>query len=194
MRQNRKIQTDLFGRESEFAKKSDRFGGNQRTTRASRKFRPVSTKSSMHLVMKSLRAKGPWSFLTPKNKIEIKRLVSDQSSKHGVQILSWANGGNHLHIHLKVKTTARYKRFVRALSGAIAMKISGASKTNKLKQKFWTQSPFTRFVHGIRDFLSLKDYLEINSIEGFGFLRPDAKLYIGEINRSRQRFRQEAKI
>lgn len=183
-------QIDLF--KKEFAKKSDRFGGNRRTTRASRKFRPVSTKTSMHLMLKSLLARGPWSFLTPKNKRIVGQVLQEQSQNHGVQILSSANVGNHLHIHLKVRSNGAYKAFVRAISGAIALKVTGANKTNKLKTKFWTQSPYTRFVHGVRDYLRLKDYIEVNLIEGFGFPRKAAELYMTEINRARQRFREAA--
>lgn len=186
-------QADLFAG-TKFSKKADRFGGNRRTTRASRRFRPVSTKTSMHLILKSILAKGPWSLLTPKNKRMVKEIVREQSQRHGVQILSWANGGNHLHLHLKVKSNSAFKSFVRAFSGVIALKVTGASKINKLKQKFWTQSPFTRFVHGIKDYLRLSDYIEINNIEGFGFNRKGARLYIGAINEMKQRFRDIARL
>lgn len=185
-------QTDLFAKTSH-AKKADRFGGNRRTTRASRQFRPVSTRTSMHLILKSLQARGMWSLLTPKNKRVVREVVNEQSRKHGVQLLSWANGGNHLHVHLKVKSNASFKAFVRSLSGIIALKVTGASKVNKLKQKFWTQSPYTRFVHGVKDYLRLSDYIEINNIEGFGFCRKGARLYIGAINEMKQRFRDIAR-
>ncbi len=186
-------QIDLFAA-TKYARKTDRFGGNRRTTRASRRARPVSTKRSMHLILKSFLARGAWSLLTPKNKRIVLAVVKEQSQKHGVQILSWANSGNHLHFHLKVKSHASYKAFVRAISGIIALKVSGANKLNKLKQKFWTQSPFTRFVHGIKDYMRLSDYIEINSIEGFGFTRKSAELYIGAINEMKQRFRRIARM
>lgn len=183
-------QSDLF--KKEFAKKPDRFGGNRRTTRASRKFRPVSTKTSMHLILKSLLAKGAWSFLTPRNKRIVKAVLKDQAEKHGVQILSSANVGNHLHIHLKVRSNLAYKAFVRATAGAIALKITGASKLNKLKARFWTQSPYTRFVHGIQDYMRLSDYIEINEIEGFGYSRKGAELFIRGAVATRQKFRAAA--
>lgn len=172
----KKEQSDLF--EKDFAKKPDRFGGGTRTTRKSRKFRPISTRQSMHLMLKSTRATGQWSFLTPKNKRIVKSLLKAYSFKHHIQILSAANAGNHLHIHLKVQSALAYKRFVRAFSGAIAMKISGASKIKKLKNKFWTQSPYTRFVHGVRDFLRLRDYIRVNILEGFGVPRLQAEYII----------------
>lgn len=143
-------------------------------------------------MLKSLLAKGAWSFLTPKNKRIVKSVLETQAVKHGVQILSSANVGNHLHIHLKVRSNPAYKAFVRALSGALALKITGASKVNKLEQRFWTQTPYTRFVHGIRDYMRLSDYIEINEIEGFGYSRKGAELFIRAAASARQKFRAAA--
>ncbi len=190
MSRSSSLQTDLFeypesigvvGHKSKrlpFAKKPDRFGGNQRTSRASRKFRPISTKTSMHLNLKSTQAVGKWSFLTPKNKVLIKKLLKAHSQKYNIQILSSANVGNHLHIHLKTRTTQGFKAFLRAFSGAVALKVTGASKINRLKNRFWTQTPYTRFVHGLKDYLKLRDYLRINIIEGFGAPRRQAEYMI----------------
>ncbi|MCE3010561.1 MAG: hypothetical protein LW875_08110, partial [Proteobacteria bacterium] len=51
-----------LGFSPQFEKKfSDRFGGGKRTTRSSRGQRPLSTKASMHLILKSDLAKGKWS-------------------------------------------------------------------------------------------------------------------------------------
>lgn len=175
----KKDEIDLI--DKEFVKTPDRFGGGARTTRKSRKFRPISTRQSMHLMLKSTRATGEWSFLTAKNKRLVKSMLKAYSLKHHIQILSAANAGNHLHIHLKVQSVLAYKRFVRAFSGALAMKISGASKIKKLKKRFWTQSPYTRFVYGVRDFLRLRDYMRVNILEGFGELNLQSE-YILKLN------------
>lgn len=187
------VQSDLLAK-TKFARKPDRFGGGQRTTRASRTFRPVSITKSMHLIMKSGHAKGAWSFSTPKNRRMITRLTKSFAEKYGVKVLSAANAGNHLHFHIKVKSPGTFKAFLRALSGAIAIKVTGASKVNQLKTKFWTQTPFTRFVHGIQDFLRISDYLLVNKAEGFGHSRQVAELFIKNVNRARQKFRVAAGI
>ena len=154
-----------------FAKKSNRFGGDQRSTRNSRTYRPITTRQSMHLVLKSKHAKGDWSFLRPRNKAIITALLKKYSKVFGVKIFSSANVGNHLHLHAKFQSHQAYKSFIRVLSAAIALKITGASKINKLKERFWTQSPYTRFVFGIKDFLSISDYIKVNQLEGFGHPR-----------------------
>ncbi len=165
MPRSRSMQSDLF------AKKSNRFGGNSRTTRESRTFRPITTKQSMHIVLKSKLAKGNWSFLKPKNKQIVAGLLKKYAKIMGVQIFSSANVGNHLHLHLKFHSHSSYKRFIRTLTGAIALKITGASKKNKLKERFWSQSPYTRFVFGIKDFMRMSDYIKVNILEGFGHPR-----------------------
>ena len=175
---SQKAKRPLKVKKSQFAKKPDRFGGNLRTTRASRTFRPVSTKTSMHLNLKSTQAVGKWSFLTPRNKVLIKKLLKAHAQKYNIQVLSSANVGNHLHIHLQTRTTQGFKAFIRAFSGAVALKVTGASKINKLKNKFWTQTPYTRFVHGVKDCLKLQDYLRINILEGFGVPRRQAEYMI----------------
>jgi REP element-mobilizing transposase RayT len=158
-------QTDLF------AKKSNRFGGDARKTRASRFFRPIATKQSMHLILKSAHAKGDWSFLRPRNKVIVAQAIKKYAEAFGVKIYSSANVGNHLHFHAKFHTHRSYKDFVRAIAGAIALKVTRSSKIKTLRERFWTQTPYTRFVFGVTDFLRIKDYIKVNQLEGFGHSR-----------------------
>ena len=117
----------------------------------------------MHLVMRSSKAKGEWSFLRPKNKKRVKEIAFHHSKKYGVQIFSLANVGNHLHIHLKLSNRYSYRPFIRAISAAIAMAITGASRWSPLKKsakdRFWDYRPFTRIVVGFRALLGLRDYI-----------------------------------
>lgn len=169
-------QTDLF------AKKSNRFGGDARKTRASRLFRPISTKQSMHLILKSTQAKGAWSFLRPRNKAIVALAVRRYAEMFGVKIYSSANAGNHLHFHLKFHSHSMYKSFVRGLAGAIALKVTGSSKLKPLKERFWTQTPYTRFVFGVTDFMRMSDYIKVNQLEGFGHSRGFAEYVVKNWN------------
>jgi REP element-mobilizing transposase RayT len=136
----------------------------------------------MHLVLRSSKAIGNWSFFRPANKNKIASIVQKFSEKYGVKILSFANVGNHLHFHIKLGNRFAYKPFIRAVSASIAMAITGASRWNPLKKKpgdrFWDYRPFTRVIVGLRDFLGLRDYIEINQLEGFGMERPQAKFFL----------------
>jgi hypothetical protein len=45
-------------------------------------------------------------------------------------------------------------------------------------QKFWDYRPFSRIAFGFKAFLTLKDYLEINRLEGHGYERGQARFLI----------------
>jgi hypothetical protein len=86
-----------------------------------------------------------------------------------------ANVGNHLHFQIKIQNRFTYKSFIRAVTGSIAMNVTGKnrwsegdSSENNDKLKFWDYRPFTRVVIGLRNFLNLKDYIAINRLEGIG--------------------------
>lgn len=149
--------------------------------------RPLAVHQTMHLVLRSTKAKGTWSFRQPKNSREISRIVSKFATKYGVRILSLANVGNHLHFQIKLANRYTYRPFIRAITSAIAMKITGYSrwnpghKNNPESTGFWDRRPFTRIIDGgLRAFLNLKDYIRINQLEGFGFQRDVARLIVSE--------------
>ena len=145
--------------------------------------RPLDTKHTMHLVLRSSKAVGDWSFWKPKNKEKISQIIQKFSQKYGVKICSVANVGNHLHLQIKLSNRHGYKPFIRAMSAAIDMAVTGASRWNPLKKepkdRFWDHRPFTRVVIGLRVYLNLKNYIDINQLEGFGFARPQARFFIG---------------
>lgn len=155
------------------------YGGTYRNTRAGRlRPRPVSCSHSMHLVMRSTVARGEWSFWAPKNRRKIEIILKRFSNKHSVKILSMANVGNHLHLHIRVIRFAGYKRFIRATTSAIAMAVTGRSRWKpnpKSTKRFWDLRPFTRFVIGSRDFSNMRNYIRINQLEGLGYPRAAAR-------------------
>lgn len=144
--------------------------------------RPLSTKETLHLVLRSSKAITNWSFKTPKNEKIISQIVSSFAETHGVQIISMANVGNHLHMQIKLRHRQDYKKFIRAITAAIAMKITGMSRWISKESlgltKFWDYRPFTRIVKSFTARLNLRDYIEINKLEGFGYHRGEARFLI----------------
>ena len=134
----------------------------------------------MHLVLRSSKAKGEWSFRTPKNRKLLVRLVSKFSARYGVRVQSCANVGNHLHFQIQLTNRHSYRPFIRALTGSIAMAITGVSRWSKKtwSGRFWDYRPFTRVVVGFQALLRLKDYIAINRWEGRGFDRDEARYVI----------------
>ena len=160
-----------------FKRGKEAFGGDLLTTRAERaRRRPLSTTHTMHLVLRSSQAKGDWSFR--KHAAVINRLLRKYADKFGVRIISFANVGNHLHLQVKLSNRHVYPAFIRALTGGIALAITGANKFRKLSQRFWDRRPYTRIVIGYRAIRILRDYIGINTLEGAGWEREQAEFHI----------------
>jgi REP element-mobilizing transposase RayT len=133
-----------------------------------KEYRPLSEKKWIHLTLKSEKAKGSWSFLTPKNRQIIRKILTEKSKKWGVQITEVVNVGNHLHIKLKFKYREGFQNFLRSTTAQIARKITNAKKGNKLKapsenqNKFWQGLAFTRVLKTSFEELQLKGYFKAN--------------------------------
>jgi len=97
-----------------------------------------------------------------------------QLAKHwGVRIYRFANVGNHIHLLIKVPSRAIWRRFIRELSGGIAVIVTGARKGSSLTKNesgrgFWDGLVFTRIVKFGRDFFGVKTYLAKNLFEAAG--------------------------
>jgi REP element-mobilizing transposase RayT len=164
-----------------FPKRSKSYGGVLLNKRENRTYgRPISTSQTMHLVLRSSQAVGAKSFKTQSNKSAINKILTKFSVKYGIRILSLANVGNHLHLHIKIARRVGYLCFIRAVTAAIAMHVSGRNRWNKTSSntKFWDYRPFTRIVEGFRALLNMKDYIQINQLEGLGVPRHQAHILL----------------
>ena len=171
-----KLQLTLFSE-----KFHQSYGGILRKKAKNRRYRPLSSKDSMHLVMRSSQAKGEFSFRSPQNFKKVSEFIESFSKKKGVRILSVANVGNHLHFHIHITNRTLYKAWIRGLASGIAMIVLGREGFRKLKQrkiKFWDYRPFSRVVQSFRAFETVKEYLKINQFEGHGINRVKATLLV----------------
>jgi REP element-mobilizing transposase RayT len=180
---NRKAQLSLL------KKQPSAYGGELLKTRKGRATaRPLSTKFTMHLVLRSSKAKGKMSFRNFKK--EITQILEKFGSKFGVTIVRFANVGNHIHLQIKLSNRFTYRPFIRAITAAIAIKVGGRNRWNSSevkKGKFWDLRPFSRIVDSFKGFLNLKDYIEINELEGFGYTRADARWEVALDRERRQK-------
>jgi len=144
--------------------------------------RPLATKHTMHLALRSTKAVGDRSFLKKATAHKIQLILKKFATKYGVKLISVANVGNHLHIHLKLFNRHTYAPFIRATTSAIAMAATGVSRSKTLVKlgikKFWDYRPFTRIVIGLRGWLSMQDYVAINQLEGRGYSRMSAQAHV----------------
>ena len=181
-------------------KQKSAYGGSLYTTREGRKrTRPLAVRNTIHLVLRSSKAKGAWSLKNPKHEPEIRRIVKKFAGRFGVRVLSLAVVGNHLHFQIKLSNRFLYTPFIRAIGSAIAMAVTGINRWSKASTKqtilpdkqasqvapktakrlsFWDGRPFTRVVESFQGFLNLRNYIQLNYIEGYGYKRDEARFIL----------------
>ncbi len=130
--------------------------------------RVLSTKSAIHLVLKSEFATGPNSMLQKQNAKKIDGLIRHQAKLCGVKIYHLVNVGNHLHIVILITKHHLYPKFIRAITGLIARHVMkrqrGPENLTKLKKEiqFWVARPFTRIIAWGRDYTYVRKYMKKN--------------------------------
>ncbi len=152
------------------------YGGILRKRLRGRGRRTISTRFSMHLVLRSSLARGVWSFVRPANRRLITHVLAKHAAATGVEILGVGNAGNHLHLRLRVPSREQYQHFIRAVAGEIALKIKRLGPT--IRRNFWDHRPFSSVVATINYVNRLTDYIKINHLEGHGFVRSFARLVV----------------
>jgi hypothetical protein len=155
-------------------------GSFQRTRWGRSRRRIVSPTQTMNLTLRSTQARGLWSFRHPKNRHAIEQLSLKFSARFDVRVLRLSNVGNHLHFHVLFPGKKAYVKFIRALTAAIAIAITGGTRWTKARpKKFWDLRPFTRVILTVMQFKAFDAYLDLNDLEGDGFPRKAARWLIG---------------
>ncbi len=142
-------------------------GGKRKTARA------IDTKSPMHIVLRSSRARGALSMLHPKKRDPVDTRAHHIARRHGVRIYRFANVGNHLHLLVKTPTRIAFQRFLRELTGVIAALMTGATKGSP--GRFWDGLAYTRIVTWGRDLKNIEQYFIKNIFEAAGLLTRRAR-------------------
>jgi REP element-mobilizing transposase RayT len=142
--------------------------------------RAIDPKQLLHTVLRSSRARGPWSMLHSRNCARVDDATRRIARKHGVRLYRYANVGNHLHLLVKTPSRTVFKNFLRELAGGVSMIVTGSKKGHALakagdQRGFWDYLPYTRIVSWGRDFENLKLYFVKNLFEAAGLLTPRAK-------------------
>jgi REP element-mobilizing transposase RayT len=133
--------------------------------------RALATSCTMHIVMRSIRAKGEWSMLKKRHKSKIAFLLRDTAKRYGIKLHGFQNVGNHLHIHVQTPSRRAWQNFLRVLPQRIMFAVTGARRGNP-KGRFWTLLAFSRIVEWGREYAALKLYFWKNSLEALGLPRP----------------------
>lgn len=151
--------------------------------------RPLAANKPVHLVLKSQKAIGSWSFLTPKNRQAVWDIIQRKAKKFGIRIADYANVGNHLHMNLRFSSRENFQNFLRAITCLIARKITGAKK-GQAKGRFWEGLAFTRLLKTSFELKQLKGYFEANRVESTR--GPAARQrFLDAFNRTVKKFHRE---
>lgn len=122
------------------------FGGTLLQKSHAKTARPLSLKRGIHVALHSGQARDEWSFKTARNRRLIQQVVRNQAKKYGISLREIVTHGQDLHLLIKLKSRSSFAPFIRAVSGMLALMITGAGKTRALKKKFWDFRPWTRIV------------------------------------------------
>lgn len=182
-------------KQQSFFKFQKKFFGGALLKGKRKSLRPLSSKDSIHFVMRSCWATGKDSFLATQNRKAVDRIITHFAKKFGVKIYERAINGNHIHLLLKVTNRVLYRAFIKAVSGKIASHVMGNQsfklftqsrldsewgdgarahsrecKTPQKDQGFWEFRPFSRIVSWGKDFKTCVAYLRQNILEALGFV------------------------
>lgn len=173
-----------------------RFFGGRLLHGKRRTARPLSSKEPLHIVMRSSWAHGAHSFLRPRNKNEIQRLIIITAKKYEITVYQRALAGNHLHLVVRAPHRRNYKTFVRVLSSRIASHVmhnqsfqvfrryvlrqepgdpssqshQAITEPQGLEQQFWQFRPWSRVLSWGRDYRTCCAYVVQNTLEALGFI------------------------
>lgn len=153
-------------RQLSFMKNPIEFGGSLLQGKR-KEARPISTKTPMHVILKSEQAKGLCSFINHRSALEV--ALSKISEKFRVRIYDKSVNNNHIHIIARFKTRADYKAWIRMLAAEIVRII--ARRMKKPLKNFFTFRPYTKIISWGRQFEAGLNYIILNQMEYFG-LRP----------------------
>lgn len=174
-RQEKQHSLPGFGKKSETTKHGGELAKGKRKTR-----RPFDPKQALHVVLRSSKARGERSLLSPRHCDHIRGLVDRLKKRWRVSVYRYANVGNHLHLLIRAHSRADWQGFIRELAGGIAMLVTGARKGHALARSrstelpesaqrgFWDHLVFTRIVRWGRDFATTASYVSTNLWEGLG--------------------------
>lgn len=132
--------------------------------------RPLSTKETVHLVLKSAQALGAKSMLHTYNVNKIDEIIRTHARLCRIRIYHLVNVGNHLHLVIKLDDRKEFSKFVRVITGLIARQVLKAqrgpaaesSAVAHKKTQFWVARPFTRLIAWGRDYEYITRYMKKN--------------------------------
>lgn len=163
----------------QLGKKSTKSAHGGDLTRGRRKGpRPLCIRRSLHVVLRSDKAKGYRSLNNNRKQVEL--IIKKSASRFQIRVYSFTLNHNHIHLSLLGKTRQNLQNFFRVLAGHIAQEIlrkyplpiiaGNAPKKVKYRRKFWNELMFSRIITWGREYKSVIKYIELNHFEALGII------------------------
>lgn len=151
------------------------YGGSARLGR--RKIqRPFDRKRPMHLVFRSSKARGPWSFLHRRHKEVIRGILGELCQRFAVKLHSFENVGSHLHLVVKIPGRRELRAFLRVFAQRVMFAVTGARKGDP-KGRFFDGVAYSKVVNFGGELRELKNYLSESAREALGVLSGDIRAW-----------------
>ena len=159
----KKAQTSCFQDWKEKETVTTSHGGE--TAKGRRKTRrPLDSRKSLHLVIRSSKATGELNLLRPRNRKIVDEVVKKQSARFGIRIERFANVGNHCHFMLRFRGREYFPNFLRTVTTLISRKVTGARKGGAFG-RFWDALAFSRVVTSKYAEQVLRSFIQGNIVE-----------------------------
>ena len=126
--------------------------------------RPIDVRGSLHVVLRSGRARESWSLRKQMNANIVEGALRRFTRRFGLRVYGFANAGNHVHILLRSPCRLAVQNFLRAFAGVVARRVTGARKGWAVG-RFWDFLSYSRIVRWGRDFRGVRSYVVQNELE-----------------------------
>lgn len=143
--------------------------------------RPLNSKKSLHIVLKSNHAIGGRCLFRHKKMILF--VMRKACSLFRVKVYNFAIAGNHIHLLVKGSSREDVQNFFRVLAGHSAQNIlklypmkkrGGAPDLKpgceKNRRKFWSYLIYSRVISWGREFQVVSKYIQQNLLESLGLI------------------------
>ena len=131
--------------------------------------RPFSGRLPLHLVLRSSRARGPWSLRRRPHEAAIAEELERAARRFNVKIYERATVENHIHLLVRARSRESLSNFLRFVGGRIAQRVTGALKGQPC-QRFWDELAWSRIVTWGPDFRNVIAYIQLNLCETMGLV------------------------
>lgn len=165
-------------KQNSFWKAPPKEHGGARAKGRGKVVRPIATKRAMHVIVRSSRATGDWSFLRQAHRGRIETLLEATARRFHVKIHRSVNVGNHLHLIVQAKRREHFQNFLRVFTQGVVFLVTGARKGRPVG-KFWDALAYSRVVEWGRDWRNLLRYFEKNTFEAAGIPRARVAWWFG---------------